>query len=76
MGLTKARQLIEDSGLVVSSLCRGGFFTYSSDQERIKAVADNQRAIDEAAALGGPLLVLVCGRDCIGRIGPQPGNGS
>lgn len=61
MGLTKARQLIEDSGLVVSSLCRGGFFTYSSEQERIKAVADNQRAIDESAALGSPLLVLVCG---------------
>jgi sugar phosphate isomerase/epimerase len=61
VGLTQARQLIEESGIIVSSLCRAGFFTYSSDQERIKTIADNQRAIDEAAALGSPLLVLVCG---------------
>jgi sugar phosphate isomerase/epimerase len=61
IGLTKARQLIEESGIVVSSLCRGGFFTYSSDQEKIKTIADNQRAVDEAAALRSPLLVLVCG---------------
>jgi sugar phosphate isomerase/epimerase len=61
VGLEKARQLIQESGLSVSSLCRGGFFPYSSDQERIKAIADNQRAVDEAVALGSPLLVLVCG---------------
>jgi sugar phosphate isomerase/epimerase len=61
LGLEKSRQLIEASGINVSSLCRGGFFPYSSDQERIKAIADNQRAVDEAAALGSPLLVLVCG---------------
>jgi sugar phosphate isomerase/epimerase len=57
----KARQLIQESGLSVSSLCRGGFFPYSSDQERLKTISDNQRAIDEAVALGSPLLVLVCG---------------
>jgi sugar phosphate isomerase/epimerase len=61
IGLEKARQLLQDSGIAVSSLCRGGFFPYSSDQERINTIADNQRAVDEAAALGSPLLVLVCG---------------
>ena len=61
VGLEKARQLIQESGLSVSSLCRGGFFPYSSDQERLKTIADNQRAVDEAVALGSPLLVLVCG---------------
>jgi sugar phosphate isomerase/epimerase len=61
VGLEKARQLIQAAGMTVSSLCRGGFFPYSSDEERIKAVADNQHAVDEAAALGSPLLVLVCG---------------
>ena len=61
VGLEKARELLEESGIAVSSLCRGGFFPYSSDQERIKTIAENQRAIDEAAALGSPLLVLVCG---------------
>lgn len=61
VGLQKACQLLKESGVAVSSLCRGGFFPYSSDQERINTIADNQRAIDEAAALGSPLLVLVCG---------------
>jgi sugar phosphate isomerase/epimerase len=61
VGLEKARELLQESGIAVSSLCRGGFFTYSSDQERIKTIAENQRAIDEAAALASPLLVLVCG---------------
>jgi sugar phosphate isomerase/epimerase len=60
-GLEKARRLLHESGMAVSSLCRGGFFPYSSDQERINTIADNQRAVDEAAALGSPLLVLVCG---------------
>jgi sugar phosphate isomerase/epimerase len=61
VGLEKARELLQESGIAVSSLCRGGFFPYSSDQERIKTIAENQRAVDEAAALGSPLLVLVCG---------------
>jgi sugar phosphate isomerase/epimerase len=61
VGLEKTRELLQESGIAVSSLCRGGFFPYSSDQERIKTIADNQRAVDEAAALGSPLLVLVCG---------------
>ena len=61
VGLEKARELLQGSGIAVSSLCRGGFFPYSSDQERINTIADNQRAVDEAAALGSPLLVLVCG---------------
>ncbi|MBV8276596.1 MAG: sugar phosphate isomerase/epimerase [Verrucomicrobia bacterium] len=59
--LEKTRQLLQESGIEVSSLCRGGFFPYSSDQERIETIADNQRAVDEAAAIGSPLLVLVCG---------------
>jgi sugar phosphate isomerase/epimerase len=61
LGLEHARKLIQESGIAVSSLCRGGFFPYSTDQERIKTIADNQHAVDEAAALGSPLLVLVCG---------------
>jgi sugar phosphate isomerase/epimerase len=61
VGSEKARHLIQESGIAVSSLCRAGFFPYSSDQERIKTIANNQRAVDEAAALGSPLLVLVCG---------------
>jgi sugar phosphate isomerase/epimerase len=61
LGLDTARRLVEKADVTVSSLCRGGFFPYSSDQDRIKGMDDNQRAVDEAKALGSPLLVLVCG---------------
>jgi sugar phosphate isomerase/epimerase len=50
-----AGRTIAAAGLGVSSLCRGGFFTAP------EADADNRRAVDEAAALGAPVLVLVCG---------------
>ena len=56
-----AAKIIQDAGLRVSSLCRGGFFPAASASERRQRVEDNLRAIDEAAALGTDLLVLVCG---------------
>lgn len=49
------------AGLEVVSLCRGGFFPAADAAGRRAAVDDNLRAIDEAAALGAPLVVLVCG---------------
>ncbi len=49
------------AGLEVASLCRGGFFPAPDAAGRQQAVDDNLRAIDEAAALGAPLVVLVCG---------------
>ncbi len=57
----KAGQLIRDAGLKVSSLCRGGMFPAARAEERHKRIDDNFRAIDEAAALGTDLLVLVNG---------------
>lgn len=54
------RQL-QDSGLQVVSLCRGGFFPALTETERRAAIDDNRRAIDEAAAIGAPMIVLVCG---------------
>jgi sugar phosphate isomerase/epimerase len=48
-------------GLRVVSLCRGGFFAHVDEAARAAALDDNRRAIDEAAALGAPLVVLVCG---------------
>lgn len=50
---------VRAEGLRVSSLCRGGFFT--GTRPAAEAEADNQRAIEEAVALGSPILVLVCG---------------
>lgn len=54
-GLDETVELVGNAGLRVSSLCRGGFLT-SGD-----ALDDNRRAIDEAAALGAPCLVMVVG---------------
>lgn len=56
-----AGRLIRDAGLGVSSLCRGGMFPAATAQERRRRIEDNLRAIDEAAALGTDLLVLVNG---------------
>ena len=46
-----------DAGLTVAALARGGFFTNDNWRD------DNLRALDEAAACGAPVLVLVCGAD-------------
>ncbi|RJL31770.1 sugar phosphate isomerase/epimerase family protein [Bailinhaonella thermotolerans] len=54
-GLERAAKLVRDAGLDVTSLCRGGFFTTAAGLD------DNRRAIDEAAALGTAVLVLVSG---------------
>lgn len=56
-------EMIRNHGLEVVSLVRGGFFAHSTLQKRKAAIDDNLRAIDEAAALGAPLVVLVCGAD-------------
>lgn len=61
VGLRAAAALCADAGLRVSSLCRGGMFPAPTAAARRAAVDDNRRAIDEAAALGADVLVLVCG---------------
>jgi len=53
--VAEAARIISGAGLRCSSLCRGGFFTAPGADE------DNRRAVEEAAALGAPVLVLVCG---------------
>jgi sugar phosphate isomerase/epimerase len=52
---------LRDHGLDIVSLCRGGFFPHKDDAGKRKAFADNRSAIDTAADLGAPLIVLVCG---------------
>ncbi|MEX0331772.1 MAG: sugar phosphate isomerase/epimerase family protein [Puniceicoccaceae bacterium] len=52
---------IKDAGLDTVALVRGGFFTYTNKDERVKAFADNRLAINEAEKIGAPMVVLVCG---------------
>ncbi|HMD61739.1 MAG TPA: sugar phosphate isomerase/epimerase family protein [Opitutaceae bacterium] len=61
LGPAAAGELVRSHGLSVVSLCRGGFFPADSAGGRARAVDDNLRCIDEAAALGAPHVVLVCG---------------
>lgn len=53
--------MLRDHGLSIVSLCRGGFFPAREAGSRQASLDDNRSAIDEAAALGAPLVVLVCG---------------
>lgn len=60
-GLAETARLVRDSGLRVSSLCRGGMFPAVGARERQARLDDNRRAVDEAVALDAAVLVLVCG---------------
>ena len=55
MGLSQARKSIKENDLVVTGLCRGGFFTAKDWKD------DNLRAIEEAHELNAQSLVLVVG---------------
>jgi sugar phosphate isomerase/epimerase len=60
-GADAAGKMLRESGMEVVSVCRGGFFPGATEADRQEALDDNRRAIDEAAAIGAPLIVLVCG---------------
>ena len=60
-GLEESARIVREAGLGVSSLCRGGMFPAETTAERRSRLEDNRRAVEEAAALGTDVLVLVCG---------------
>lgn len=61
--VTGTGRMLRNHGLTIVSLCRGGFFPAADSGKRQAAIDDNKRAIDQAAALGAPLVVLVCGAE-------------
>ncbi len=61
--LHEVKSMLDDNGMDVVSLCRGGFFPSVDKQKRGEAIDNNKKAIEEAAQIGAPLLVLVCGAD-------------
>lgn len=61
--LQESRRILDDHGLKAVSLVRGGFFPYLDDKQKYQALDDNTKALDEAAAVGAPQVVLVCGAE-------------
>ncbi len=61
LGLEAAVRVVKRSGLEVTGLCRGGMFPAADPVGRGRALEDNRKAIDEAAALGAACLILVVG---------------
>ena len=61
--INQTGQMLREHDLTIVSLCRGGFFPNKDAGKRQTAIDDNRRAIEEAAALGTSMIVLVCGAD-------------
>ena len=59
----EAAAMLRDSGLAVPALVRGGFFVASDPAARAAAVDANKVCIDEAAAIGAEMVVLVVGSE-------------
>jgi sugar phosphate isomerase/epimerase len=59
--IARVGDALRAAGIGIVSLCRGGFFPAADAAGRRAAIDDNLKAIDEAAALGAPVIVLVCG---------------
>ena len=60
-GIEAAAKIVSESGLEVTSLCRGGFMTAPRPEDRAAALADNKQAVLEAAGVGTDVLILVVG---------------
>jgi len=61
--LKEAKQLLDDHNMNAVSVARGGFFPSAEKRKRKEALDDNLRAIEQAKAVGAPVIVLVCGAD-------------
>lgn len=61
--LAEVKTLLDDHEMTVISVARGGFFPSVEKKIREAAIQDNLFAIEQAAAIGAPSIVLVCGAD-------------
>ena len=61
LDLGDAARMLADAGMAVPSLVRGGFFPAREDADRRAALDDNRTCIDQAAAIGAGMVVLVVG---------------
>jgi sugar phosphate isomerase/epimerase len=61
--LREVKRQLDEFEMEVVSLVRGGFFPSVDRRKRQIAIEDNLLAIEQAAAIGAPMIVLVCGAD-------------
>jgi sugar phosphate isomerase/epimerase len=61
IGVAEAARIVQGNHLKVTGLCRGGMFPATTPEGLAAAIEDNNRAVDEAVALGADCLVLVVG---------------
>jgi len=61
IGPKRAGEIIRSAGLEIVSYVRGGFFPHTSSAGRAQAIDHNKKLLEEAATLGAPMIVLVCG---------------
>lgn len=61
--LKECKQILDDYEMTVVSVARGGFFPSIEKEKRKAAIDDNLLAVEQAAGVGAPVLVLVCGAD-------------
>lgn len=61
IGIAEAAKIVRGSKLEVPALVRGGFFPAFDGAKRQAAVDENKKCIDEAAAIGAEMVVLVVG---------------
>ncbi len=61
--LKDAKRILDDHNMDVVSVARGGFFPSIHKGKRAESIDDNLLAIEQAAAVGAPVIVLVCGAD-------------
>lgn len=61
MPARQARQIVDDAGMRVPALVRGGFFCAPDAADRRRRIEQNRRLIATAHTLGAEMLVLVVG---------------
>jgi len=61
--LKECKQILDDHNMNVVSIARGGFFPSVEKKIRQENIVDNMVAVEQAAAVGAPVVVLVCGAD-------------
>jgi sugar phosphate isomerase/epimerase len=61
IGIVEAAKIVRGSKLKVPALVRGGFFAAFDSARRQAAIDENKTCIDEAAAIGAEMVVLVVG---------------